>query len=57
MRSNGRLWKLGDCPNPDHKEPEMAAEQTKPNIVLVHGAWADGSCWGDVIGALQAKGY
>ena len=28
-----------------------------PNIVLVHGAWADGSCWDEVIGALQAKGY
>jgi pimeloyl-ACP methyl ester carboxylesterase len=28
-----------------------------PNIVLVHGAWADGSCWSDVIGKLQADGY
>jgi pimeloyl-ACP methyl ester carboxylesterase len=28
-----------------------------PNIVLVHGAWADGSCWGDVIERLQADGY
>src|SRR6266576_4215754 len=28
-----------------------------PNIVLVHGAWADGSCWSDVIQHLQAKGY
>jgi pimeloyl-ACP methyl ester carboxylesterase len=28
-----------------------------PNIVLVHGAWADGSCWSDVIKALQADGY
>lgn len=28
-----------------------------PNIVLVHGAWADGSCWTDVIADLQAKGY
>jgi pimeloyl-ACP methyl ester carboxylesterase len=27
------------------------------NIVLVHGAWADGSCWSDVIGRLQASGY
>jgi hypothetical protein len=27
------------------------------NIVLVHGAWADGSCWSDVIQSLQAKGY
>jgi pimeloyl-ACP methyl ester carboxylesterase len=30
---------------------------TKPNIVLVHGAWADGSCWSAVIESLQADGY
>lgn len=30
---------------------------TKPNIVLVHGAWADGSCWSTVIERLQADGY
>lgn len=29
----------------------------QPNIVLVHGAWADGSCWSDVIRLLQADGY
>ena len=29
----------------------------KPNIVLVHGAWADGSCWDAVIADLQGKGY
>src|SRR5689334_24349649 len=29
----------------------------KPTIVLVHGAWADGSCWSAVIEALQARGY
>jgi pimeloyl-ACP methyl ester carboxylesterase len=29
----------------------------KPNIVLVHGAWADGSCWSDVIQRLQTDGY
>jgi pimeloyl-ACP methyl ester carboxylesterase len=29
----------------------------QPNIVLVHGAWADGSCWTDVIERLQASGY
>ena len=28
-----------------------------PSIVLVHGAWADGSCWSDVIERLQADGY
>jgi pimeloyl-ACP methyl ester carboxylesterase len=26
------------------------------NIVLVHGAWADGSCWSKVIPMLEAKG-
>ncbi|HST09704.1 MAG TPA: alpha/beta fold hydrolase, partial [Terriglobales bacterium] len=26
------------------------------NIVLVHGAWADGSCWSKVVPLLQAKG-
>lgn len=30
---------------------------THLNIVLVHGAWADGSCWSDVIRRLQADGY
>src|ERR1700761_6800941 len=29
----------------------------RPNVVLVHGAWADGSCWSAVIQALQAEGY
>jgi pimeloyl-ACP methyl ester carboxylesterase len=29
----------------------------KPNIVLVHGAWADGSCWSNVIERLQEAGY
>src|SRR5689334_12954116 len=27
------------------------------NIVLVHGAWADGSCWRAVIEQLQANGH
>ena len=29
----------------------------KPNVVLVHGAWADGSSWNAVIEALQADGF
>jgi pimeloyl-ACP methyl ester carboxylesterase len=29
----------------------------RPNIVLVHGAWADGSSWSAVIERLQAEGY
>ncbi len=28
-----------------------------PNVVLVHGAWADGSSWNAVTESLQAKGY
>jgi pimeloyl-ACP methyl ester carboxylesterase len=28
-----------------------------PNVVLVHGAWADGSSWSAVIERLQADGY
>jgi pimeloyl-ACP methyl ester carboxylesterase len=28
-----------------------------PNVVLVHGAWADGSCWSAVVECLQADGY
>ncbi len=34
----------------------MSSEK-KPNIVLVHGAWADGSSWSDVIERLQALGF
>jgi len=30
---------------------------TLPNIVLVHGAWADGSSWSGVIQHLQARGF
>ncbi len=30
---------------------------TKPNIVLVHGAWADGSSWSAVVERLQADGF
>ena len=29
----------------------------RPSIVLVHGAWADGSSWSAVIEHLQAEGY
>ena len=30
---------------------------TRPNIILVHGAWAEGSGWSGVIERLQADGY
>jgi pimeloyl-ACP methyl ester carboxylesterase len=31
--------------------------RAQPSIVLVHGAWADGSSWSAVIQPLQADGY
>lgn len=38
--------------------PVFAQEtSTLPNIVLVHGAWADGSSWSAVVERLQAAGY
>lgn len=41
--------------------PQNAASQTNSkgikNVVLVHGAFADGSSWSKVIAKLQAKGY
>jgi pimeloyl-ACP methyl ester carboxylesterase len=40
--------------------PAAAAQQSAPvaarNVVLVHGLFADGSCWSEVIARLQAKG-
>ena len=27
------------------------------NIMLVHGAWADGTCWSKVILLLEVKGF
>jgi len=33
------------------------AEAAKPKIVLVHGAWSDGSTWTEVIKELGHKGY
>jgi pimeloyl-ACP methyl ester carboxylesterase len=29
----------------------------QPNVVLIHGAFADGSCWSAVIEDLQSRGY
>jgi pimeloyl-ACP methyl ester carboxylesterase len=33
------------------------ATRAKPTIVLVHGGYADSSCWNGVISKLQARGY
>lgn len=37
--------------------PAVAAAQSTKNVILVHGAWADGSSWSKVIPLLDAKGY
>jgi len=37
--------------------PRALARAPVRNVVLVHGAWADGSCWSDVVVRLQAAGY
>jgi len=34
-----------------------AGSGPKPSIVLIHGAWADGSSWSSVIKRLQQQGY
>src|SRR5260221_5189803 len=35
----------------------QGGKKALPNIVLVHGAWADGSSWSGVIQRLQKDGY
>jgi hypothetical protein len=37
-------------------EAQAAAPVVARNVVLVHGAWADGSSWAAVIPYLQAAG-
>jgi pimeloyl-ACP methyl ester carboxylesterase len=39
------------------REEETGQHKPRPNIVLVHGAWADGSSWSAVIQRLQRAGY
>src|SRR6516162_1414404 len=34
----------------------MSDSKRRASVVLVHGAWADGSSWNDIIGPLLAKG-
>lgn len=41
----------------DPNNATRGVEMQEVNIVLVHGAWADGSSWSNVIPLLQNKGY
>jgi hypothetical protein len=34
----------------------MSESGQRSSVVLVHGAWADGSSWNDIIGPLQSNG-
>jgi pimeloyl-ACP methyl ester carboxylesterase len=34
----------------------MSQSKRRSSVVLVHGAWADGSSWNDIIGPLQSNG-
>ncbi len=41
-----------------HGDPDgEATTNTKVNVVLVHGAWADGTSWSQVITLLQQRGF
>lgn len=42
---------------PQAAQAQWNDEPTVKNIVLVHGSWADGSCWAKVILLLEAKGF
>jgi pimeloyl-ACP methyl ester carboxylesterase len=35
----------------------MNSNNSASSVVLIHGAWAEGSCWSAVIEQLQAEGY
>jgi hypothetical protein len=38
-------------------EDQPIEQQTKPTILLVHGAWADSSSWNGVVDLLLKDGY
>jgi pimeloyl-ACP methyl ester carboxylesterase len=45
---------VGIIPSADASRP---SQHTRPTVVLVHGAWADGSSWAQVSDRLQKEGY
>ena len=53
VTSRGWIAIRSAAPDRPEERPDMP---DAPNIVLVHGAWADGSCWSAVIERLQADG-
>jgi pimeloyl-ACP methyl ester carboxylesterase len=47
---------VADAPTACSAPPRTGPPPKVKNVVLVHGAYADGSCWADVIPYLQARG-
>jgi pimeloyl-ACP methyl ester carboxylesterase len=39
------------------RNTKMESSKSETSVVLIHGAWAEGSCWSAVIEQLQAEGY
>ena len=51
------VTRTGAAGGTNAKEEKVTVNmETKTNVVLVHGAWADGSSWSRVIPLLQKKG-
>src|SRR5439155_16018431 len=61
FESQDRAMRAGAAPDhtalPSTRRREWVTMNGRPNIVLVHGAWADGSCWSGVIERLQAEAF
>src|SRR5580765_2144932 len=60
--SFGIVWSMtvvigSDWRNPVMSNASKSTTGSRPNIVLVHGAGVDGSCWSGVIERLQADGF
>src|SRR6185312_4834166 len=52
------LLQSGATLNPPSAAAATRTPKTdKPNVMLVHGAWADGSSWNEVIALLLQAGY
>src|ERR1700733_10250117 len=53
------VCKIDQCfhqPRPIREETSMVGSNEDIGVVLVHGAWADGSSWNEVIGPLLSRG-
>src|SRR3984893_5191451 len=60
--SNRRIVRCAATPRPRtlivyNSTKGVVEVNGRPNIVIVHGAWADGSCWSGVIERLQVEGF